>query len=50
MKALKEKLAIAIIIVLCCGVVVGVGYVKYKIWRAEHPNAQTWTFFVSRSR
>jgi hypothetical protein len=24
----------------------GLVWVKYKIWRAEHPQAQTWTFFV----
>jgi hypothetical protein len=26
----------------------GIGFISYKIWRAEHPNAPTWTFFVGR--
>ena len=29
--------------------VIGAGYVDYKIWRAEHPQAATWTYFVSNN-
>jgi len=25
-----------------------IGFLKYKVWRAEHPNAETWTFWVSK--
>ena len=46
MKKLKEKLTIVLIILGFCGVVYGIGFLKYKIWRAEHPQAKTWTFFI----
>ena len=46
MKKLKENLQIALIILFICGA----GFIRYKIWKAEHPQAKTWTFFVSRSK
>jgi hypothetical protein len=46
MKRLKEKFIITLIILGFCGFIYGIGFVKYKIWRAGHPHAKTWTFFV----
>lgn len=33
------------------GIIIGFGIyglclLKYKVWRAEHPQAKTWTFFI----
>ena len=50
MKKLKEYIAIALISIGVCSVVCGVGFIKYKFWRAEHPQAKTWTFFVPRGK
>lgn len=50
MKKLKETLSIILIVIAIGGTIFGIGYVKYKIWRAEHPQAKTWTFFVPKSR
>ncbi len=50
MKELKEKLTIALIILGFCGIFYGLGCIKYYIWRAEHPQAKTWTFFVPRGK
>jgi len=50
MKKIKERFTIALIVLGFCGVVYGIGYIKYKIWRAEHPQAKTWTFFVPRGK
>ena len=50
MKKIKEKFTIALIILGFCGLIYGIGYIKYKIWRVEHPQAKTWTFFVSRGK
>jgi len=44
---------IMIIIAMFMGltlIVYGIGYVKYKIWRAEHPKAETWTFFIPKGK
>lgn len=30
--------------------IAAVGYTKYYIWRAEHPDAKTWTFFIPKGR
>jgi len=46
MKKLKEKFTIALIILFICGG----GFIRYKIWKAEHPQAKTWMFFVSKSK
>ena len=46
MKKLKDNLTIALIILGFCVVIYGIGCVKYNIWRAEHPQAKTWTFFI----
>lgn len=50
MKKQKESLQIALIILGMVVLVGGIGFVKYKIWRAEHPQAKTWTFFVSKGK
>jgi hypothetical protein len=26
--------------------IAGIGGCKYKLWRAEHPDSPTWTFFI----
>lgn len=39
----KTALAILAILFVLCGMV----FISYTIWRAEHPQAKTWTFFVS---
>ena len=49
MKKIKEYLKVLLIIIAIGGFMGGIGFVSYKIWRAEHPNAATWTFFI-RSR
>ena len=28
----------------------GIGSYKYHFWRAEHPNAPTWTFFIPKGK
>lgn len=50
MKKLKQKFITALIILGFCGIIYGIGYIKYIIWRAEHPNAKTWTFFIPERR
>lgn len=49
MKKFKSILTIILIILGMCRVIYGVGYIKYKLWRAEHPEAKTWTFFIPKS-
>lgn len=46
MKKIKETLIIMAIVLGLSGIIFGIGYVKYKFWRAEHPTAKTWTFFI----
>lgn len=46
MKKIKEKLLIGLVVLGICGLIYGVGYIKYKVWRAEHPYAKTWVFFI----
>ncbi len=50
MKNQKESLQMALIILGVVVLVGGIGFVKYKIWRAEHPQAKTWTFFVPKGK
>ena len=50
MKKLKETLRIILIVVVISSTIFGVGYLKYRMWRVEHPQAKTWTFFVTKSR
>jgi hypothetical protein len=50
MKKLKENLTVALIILGFCCLLYGVGYIKYKIWRAEHPQTNTWIFFIPRGK
>lgn len=46
MKKVKERLFILLLILGICGGIYGIGYLKYTVWRAEHPHAATWTFFI----
>jgi len=48
MKKLKENLQIALIVLVVVTLIGGIGFVKYKFWRAEHPQAKTWTFFIPK--
>jgi uncharacterized membrane protein YpjA len=50
MKRIKNTFLIMITIIAICATIYGVGYIKYKIWRAEHPYAKTWTFFIPNSK
>ena len=50
MKKLKNILLLLVMLVSVCGVIYGIGWIKYKIWRAEHPHAKTWTFFIPNGR
>lgn len=46
MKRFKKIATVLIIATSIGGVIYGVGYIKFKVWRAEHPQAKTWTFFI----
>ena len=46
MQKLKDILLIGVIIIFIGLTITSIGFVKYKIWRAEHPEAKTWTFFI----
>lgn len=46
MKRFKEVITIIGIIMFLLAIIYGVGWIKYKLWRAEHPQAETWTFFI----
>ena len=48
LKKIKENIIGWIIVTAIAFVLFGLGYITYKIWRAEHPNDATWTFFVSK--
>ena len=48
MKKLKYIIAKTLIILGVFLIIYTIGYIKYKIWRAEHPQAKTWTFFVPK--
>jgi hypothetical protein len=50
MKKLKENLQITLIILSVVALICGIGFVKYKIWKAEHPQAKTWTFFIPKGK
>jgi len=46
MKKFKDRFIIGLIIIGFCAIIYGIGFVKHKVWRAEHPHAESWTFFV----
>ena len=48
MKAEKKneiKGCLVAILIFC--VLLGIGYLNFKIWRAAHPEAKTWTYIFS---
>ena len=45
---MKDTLKLIACILAFALIVVGIGGCKYKLWRAEHPDAKTWTFFIPR--
>lgn len=50
MKKAKENFIAGLIILGIVSFIAGVGFAKYKLWRAEHPQAQTWTFFIPNGK
>ena len=46
MKDTLKLIGVALLVLLLIG---GIGGCKYKLWRAEHPGAATWTFFIPKS-
>lgn len=50
MKNTKQILNTVLIVVVLNIVVFGIGYLKYKIWRAEHPQTSTWIFIIPSSK
>jgi hypothetical protein len=50
MRRFKRILTTVLITLGICGIIYGISYVKYKFWRAEHPQAKTWTFFIPRGK
>ena len=47
---IKDNIIISLIVLGFACLVFGIGYIKYNIWRAEHPQAKTWTFFIPNRR
>jgi len=45
-KEMKKIIKTTLIIIAFVAIVASVGFLNYKIWRAEHPQAATWTFFI----
>ncbi len=45
MKNALQLIGIALILMVLA---VGIGGCKYAVWRAEHPEAATWTFFIPK--
>jgi hypothetical protein len=50
MKKLKQGLQSAVYILFVIALMISAGLIKYKIWRAEHPQTNTWIFFVSSGK
>ena len=50
MKKIKDNFIILLITVGLCIVIYGIGCIKYKIWKSEHPQAKTWTFFIPKGK
>lgn len=45
MKDLLKIIGWTVMALLVC---VAIGGCKYHLWRAEHPGAATWTFFIPK--
>ena len=48
MKKLKDNLVLLILMLGILAGIYGLVRIKYFFWRAEHPQAKTWTFFIPR--
>jgi len=46
MKKKESVLGTLGLIALITLILLTVGVINYELWRAEHPNAKTWTFFL----
>lgn len=42
------KIILGVLFITC--VVVVLGFIDFKIWRAEHPDAPTWTYYIRSER
>ena len=47
---MKDTLKFIAAILLLLLLIGGIGGCKYALWRAEHPAAPTWTFFIPSGR
>jgi len=43
---MKKIVKTTLIIIAFVGIIASVGFLNYKVWRAEHPQGATWTFFI----
>ena len=50
MKKLIEDAKFMGIILLVVVIIGGVFYLHFKLWRAEHPDAKTFTYFIHANR
>jgi hypothetical protein len=48
MKKDKEILNLWLAVGILLLITFGGGYLKYKIWRWEHPNVSSWVFFITK--
>jgi hypothetical protein len=48
MKKIIDNLRVIGIITILLLIIAGIGYIDFKLWRAEHPTAKTFTFFINR--
>lgn len=47
---MKDTLKFIAAVLLVVFIITGIGSCKYQFWRAEHPNAPTWTFFIPKGK
>lgn len=46
MRKLKDGLKVLLIIALIVGFVIGLYAYHYAVWRAQHPDAPFWSYFL----
>lgn len=49
MKAFRSALAVIFFWSVVGGCIGGLGWINFKFWRLQHPQAPVWTFFLRRS-
>jgi len=50
MNKLKNKIIGIVLIIAIPVFIFGIGYIKYKIWKAEHPHTSAWVFFIPTNK